>query len=227
MINSIRRTLLFTVVWAFSLFISTDLLSQRIRNTHKTVAILPAFYFDNVDTGQLNTESQKLKLIGTYKKGIGIDVQYKFYLPLMLKPEKYSTFFRGVDTINKIMEDKGIPFTELSESTFKQFDSILNIDAIIILELKETNTYYKNTNSTILSTLLIPDKSITGRISDAEMIRQKLNSQTVALTLTAKIYECSSNLYIWQTSATVTNKYYHDAVRTLTEIIHKRLPYRK
>ena len=225
--HSYRYTPLFIILWVLSLFNAPGLLAQRIGNDHKTVAILPAFYLDNVDTGRLNSESQKLKLIGTYKKEIGIDVQYKFYLPLMLKQEKHSVFFRGVDTINKIMENKGISFTEMKESNFKLLDSLLKVDAIIILELKEINTYYKNTNSTILSSLLNPDRSITGRISDAEMIRQSLNNQTVALTLTAKIYECSSNLYLWQTSVTITNKYYHDAVRILTEKIHKRLPYRK
>ncbi|MFN5134531.1 MAG: hypothetical protein ACK5DG_04370 [Chitinophagaceae bacterium] len=201
--------------------------AQSKFDQHKTVVILPAFYFDKADTNKLNIESQKLKLIGFYKKEIGIDVQYKFYLPLMLKQEKYSTFFRGVDTINNIINGKEISFNQYDDLKFKQLDSIFNVDAFIILELSETNTYYKGTNSTIISTLLFPSPGLIGKAIDANTIRQALTNQTVGLTLTAKIYDCSNGKYLWQTSASVVNKYYHNAVNQLVNIIHKRLPYNK
>lgn len=207
--------------------VSSCLFAQKKFDEHKSVVILPAFYFDNVDTSRLNIESEKLKLIGSYKTEIGIDVQYKFYLPLMLKQKEYSVFFRGVDTTNNILNEKAISYNQYDELKFKQYDSLLTADAFIILELREINSYYKGTNSTIILTLLSPSTGLVGKITDADVIRRTLTNQTVALVLTVKIYDCNTGQYLWQTSASVANKYYHDAVNQLVDIIHKRLPYKR
>lgn len=201
--------------------------AQTKFSNHKKVTILPAFYTDAVNKEKLDEESEKIKLIGIYKKEIGRDVQYKFYMPLMINQLKYSAFFRGVDTTNLILENQNIILDKSIPINYQTLGQTLQSDAFIILELKETTSNYPGTNRTIITTLLIPQKFYLDKAEAVSKAMDRLKSYTVTLTLTAKIIDVTTGTVLWTESASATNMYYHDAVNELVKIIHKRLPYNK
>jgi hypothetical protein len=192
---------------------------------HKRVSILPAFYFDNADTTKLNEQSGKLKLIGTFKKEIGRDVQYKFYMPLMLNAAKYTTYFRGVDTINKLIFFDSLDWSIEGLSDFTSFAQSLQSDALIVLELRETAVNYKGTNRSIISYLLSRKSFFPDDVIYGSQLAEKLNTYTTALTLRAKIIDGVTGRILWSKTSTVSNMYYHDAVNKMANQISKKLPY--
>jgi hypothetical protein len=208
------------------IFLSATSYAQTKSLSHKKVTILPATFLDMVDTNKLNQQSEKLKLIGTYKKEIGRDVQYKFYMPLMLNQQNYSAFFRGVDTINLLLEQGKFNLEKQDTTRYQRLAQELQSDAFILLQLKEITTNYPGTNHSIIENLLIPTPGVGGRIFDSYNISQALNNYTVTLILTAKIIDGSTGAVLWIESTSATNMYYHDAVNKMSEYLINKLPYK-
>lgn len=203
---------------------------KKLLAEHTKVAILPAYYFDRTETSKLGDQAQQLKLLSQFKKEIGVDVQYKFYLPVMQYQENYKPFFRGADTINQILDSNSVSTISYESVTdridFKKLAELLNVDAVVILELTETNVHTGRDISNIFLTILSPSPGLLGKVIDAGRISTALNDQTVALKLTAKIYDCSTGILVWSHYSTVKDRYYHDGVREMTELLLKKIPYR-
>jgi hypothetical protein len=197
---------------------------------HTTIAILPAFYFDRTETSTFGEDARKLKLLQQFKKEIGIDVQYKFYLPVMQGQEKYGVFFRGADTINKILDSNSISFVNYESISniinYKKLAEILNVDAVIILELTEANAYTNGNIATYFLNFFYSSPALLDKMLTAMDFTKMMNNQTVSLTLTAKIYDCKTGTLVWDKSSKIKNKYYHDAVREMTDLLLKKIPYR-
>lgn len=217
----------FSFILSFSLQAQDN---QALLSGHRKIAILPAYYFDRTETSRFGDEGRKLKLLQQFKKEIGIDVQYKFYLPVMQQQENFSTFFRGADTINKILDSNSISFISYESRSnfidFKRLSKLLDVDAIIVLELTEANAYSERDISNIFLSVLAPSNNLFEKVVNASTVTNTLNNQTVSLKLTAKIYDCATSELLWSRSSKVKNEYYHDAVRKMTELILKKIPYR-
>ncbi len=210
------------------LFSSYSLQAQPEFQDHKSVVILPALFYYKLDTVNLNPSYNHLKIDSQYRREIGRDVQYKFFMPFLMHQKDYSAFFHGVDTINVILDRLAYNVTEENQIDFIQLGNLVETDAFISLVLKESTVLSSKSANNILLNYFSPLPGKIGRILSTQSIIDELNNGTgtVSLTLTAKIIDSKTGKTLWKRTESISNQFYHDALRIMINRILTNLPYR-
>ncbi len=220
------------IVCGFFLMLSNSITAQnKIKDLlaeHFTVAILPAFYLDNVRADYLESKAQRLKFIKEFKAQLGVDVQYKFYIPIMLHQKDYRTFFRGADTLNRILDSNKISFKSPRSIDFNKVAEVLGVDAVIVLEVSEENVYKTGDMLNLFLIATMPSgPTVFDRVSDIYTFSNIFTNQALSLSLTVSIYDCKTGILSWSSHISMINKDYHSAIREMCEKALLKIPYRK
>lgn len=210
------------------LFSGFSLHAQSVFQEHKSVVILPAFFYYELDTANLNPSFYHLKIDSQYRREIGRDVQYKFYIPFLMHQKDYTAFFHGVDTVNVILDRLGFNVTNEGQVDFIQLGNQVETDAFITLVLKENTTLSSNSANKILLNYFSPLPGMIGKALSTQNIIDELNkgTGTVSLTLTAKIIDSKTGKTLWEKTESVSDQFYHDALRIMVNRILTKMPYR-